>query len=133
MKINYLDHINLRTTNLQALKAFYQEVLGFREGPRPASTVDGAWLYCGKRPAVHLVAATEAPDPPRRLALEHFAFAAEGLAEFLAHLRKRRIAYRVAVAPGSGIRQVNFHDADGNRLHVDFAPGEKADLTPYEP
>jgi catechol-2,3-dioxygenase len=133
MKINYLDHINLRTTQLEALGTFYREVLGFREGPRPEFGFDGAWLYCGDRPVVHLVAASETPDPPSKLSLEHFAFTAEGLAEFLDHLRRLRVAYRIGIAPGFGIRQVNFHDIDGNHLHVDFAPDEEADLSPYQP
>ncbi len=133
MKINYLDHVNLRTSRLEELKAFYQKVLGLQEGPRPDFSFGGAWLYCGDRPVVHLVAVPERPDPPQTLALEHFAFAAEGLAEFLELLRRHHIAYRVGVAPGFGIRQVNIHDPDGNRLHVDFGPAENADLSSFQP
>lgn len=133
MKVKHLDHVNIRTTRLEDLSAFYREVLGLQEGPRPDFAFEGAWLYCGDRPVVHLVAVPEPPEPPRKLSLEHFAFAAEGLAEFLEHLRQRRIGYRVGVAPGFGIRQVNIHDPDGNHLHVDFGPEEEADLSAYQP
>jgi len=133
VNIKYLDHVNLRTHRLDELKTFYREVLGFREGARPEFSFGGAWLYCGDRPVVHLVAVSEAPDPPKKLSLEHFAFAAEGLAEFLDHLRRHGVAYRIGIAPGFGIRQVNFHDPDGNRLHVDFAPEEEADLGSFQP
>jgi len=133
MKINYLDHVNIRTSKLGPLQAFYEDVLGFHVGARPDFPSPGAWLYCGDRPVVHLVVVSSPPSPPSELSLEHFAFAAEGLADFLAHLRRHRIAYRVGVAPGFGIQQVNFHDPEGNHLHVDFAPEEEADVSPYDP
>lgn len=133
MNINYLDHVNIRTTSLDALVAFYTEVLGFQVGLRPDFAFPGAWLYCGDRPVVHLIAVADPLSPGDALSLEHFAFAAEGLGEFLAHLRRHQVAYRVAVVPGFGTRQVNFHDPEGNHLHVDFSPDEDADFAPYDP
>ncbi len=131
MKINYLDHVNIRTVNVAGLVEFYGAILKFEPGPRPDFPFDGAWLYCGDRPVIHLVATADPTGAPWNLRLEHFAFAAEGLSDFLAHLRQHGVAYRVGVAPGFGIQQVNFHDPDGNHLHVDFAPEEAADCSPF--
>ena len=84
-------------------------------------------------PAVHVVAVD---DPPIAYAadqqLEHYAFAATGLADFLAHLRAEKVAYYCRVLPATETRQINFHDCDGNHLHVDFPASETADLSTYD-
>ncbi len=131
MALRHLDHVNLRTADLDRLVAFYGEVLGLEPGWRPPFDFPGAWLYCGERPVVHLVGEQRprAGEDPR---LEHFAFAAEGLAEFLGRLRARKVAYWVRVVPGIELRQVNFRDPDGNHIHVDFDKREEADLADYD-
>ena len=128
MGIKQLDHVNLRTANLARMTAFYRDVLGFADGPRPPFGFGGAWLYCGDQPAVHLVEVEAQPDT-RDPRLEHFAFQAEGMAEFLARLRSAGIAYEIRIVPEFEIRQVNIFDPDGNHLHVDFQPGDDADPT----
>jgi len=130
MPVVQLDHVNICTARLAEMTAFYTEVLGLRPGARPAFSIDGAWLYCGAQAAVHLVAVAEAPrgDGPR---IEHFAFRATELSDFLAHLRAMDIAYRITIVPGLELRQVNIHDPDGNHIEVAFAAEEQADLANY--
>ena len=133
MALKTLDHVNIRTKNLDAMVAWYGLVLDMHPGERPPFPFPGAWLYANDAAMVHLVGVIQAPAPYRPDAqLEHFAIQAEGLAEFLAHLRKEKVAYRCGVLPEMGIQQVNIHDHDGNHIHVDFAPGEEADLTDYD-
>jgi catechol 2,3-dioxygenase-like lactoylglutathione lyase family enzyme len=137
MPLNRLDHVNLRTANLQALQDFYIEVLGMTLGARPPFAFGGAWLYSGppgteKLPTVHLVEVPDQPAPKGELRLEHFAFAAEGLGDFLATLKRHGVSYRIGVVPGFEIIQVNVNDPDGNHIHVDFAPAEAAQA-PEEP
>lgn len=136
MPLARLDHVNLRTADLAAMEAFYTEVLGMSRGPRPPFAFGGAWLYCGEGAArqatVHLVEVAAQPVPDGALRLEHFAFAAQGLVEFLALLKRRGEPYRIGVVPGFGTVQVNIHDPDGNHIHVDFAP-EEAAAVPDEP
>jgi catechol 2,3-dioxygenase-like lactoylglutathione lyase family enzyme len=127
-----LDHVNIRTANLAALRRFYADVLGLRDGERPPFTFAGAWLYCGERAAVHLVEVGRAPQG-REPRIEHFAFGAAGLADFLARLRRAKTAYRIALVPGSGNRQVNVLDPDGNHVEVQFAASEDADLSDFAP
>jgi catechol 2,3-dioxygenase-like lactoylglutathione lyase family enzyme len=132
MSLSRLDHVNLRTADLAAMQAFYTEVLGMSLGLRPPFSFGGAWLYCGGQATVHLVEVARPPAPEGELRLEHFAFAAEGLADFLARLKRHGVAYRIGVVPDFGIVQVNVHDPDGNHIHVDFAPAEAA-AVPGEP
>ena len=125
MALKRLDHVNVRTSNLAAMVSWYQDVLGFEPGPRPAFSFGGAWLYCDGLPIVHLVETGTRPaalDP----ALEHFAIGADGLAEFLAGLRAKGVPFERGTAPGFGIQQVNVWDPDGNHIHIDFAADEKA-------
>lgn len=131
MSLRFLDHVNVRTADLEALRRFYCDVLGLASGPRPPFPFPGAWLYCGDRAAVHLVERSDdyAEGSPR---IEHFAFRAEGLAPFLARLRRLRVPYRVAVVPELDLRQVHVRDPDGNHVEISFAAEEVADLSPYD-
>lgn len=126
-----LDHVNIRTTRLAEITAFYQTVLGMEVGARPPFRgFDGAWLYCGARAAVHLVEVSEDPEAPNPR-IEHFAFKAEGLAGFLDTLKERGVAYRISIVPGLELRQVNIHDPDGNHIEIAFGGAEQADLSDY--
>jgi catechol 2,3-dioxygenase-like lactoylglutathione lyase family enzyme len=123
MQLGKLDHVNVRTSQVDVMVRWYESVLGMRSGPRPDFPFPGAWLYCGDHPCVHLVGVAAAPanqDPK----LEHFAFAASGLEGFLARLTRDRIRHETRRVPGLGIIQVNVWDPDGNHIHIDFAPGE---------
>lgn len=133
MPVHKLDHVNLRTADLDGMIAFYERVMGLRKGARPGFDFPGAWMYAGDQAVVHLVGTTGRPAeyrPDQRL--EHFAMSATGLADFLAHLRRERVAYYCRILPDFGIRQVNIHDCDGNHLHIDFPADEQADLADYD-
>ncbi|WP_371933297.1 VOC family protein [Ruegeria discodermiae] len=55
MPIRRLDHVNVVTSNLEEMVAWYETVLGLRSGPRPDFSFGGAWLCAGDAPIVHLV------------------------------------------------------------------------------
>ncbi len=120
MPLTKLDHVNIRTADLDRSRAFYRDILGMGEGWRPNFPFDGAWMYLDGHPFVHLVDVKETPAPPEALSLEHFAFSATDMDAFLAVLKTANIPYRLAEVPGTDITQVNLHDPDGNHLHVDF-------------
>lgn len=126
--IERLDHLNLRTAQLAAMKDWYTEVLGFEDGPRPDFGFPGAWMYANGQPLVHLVEVDPAPEVPGdNLALEHGAFSATGLAEFLKKLEVRGERHRISRVDAVGVTQVNVWDPDGNHLHIDFQSNEGAE------
>lgn len=132
MALQRLDHVNIRTANLEPMITWYRDILGLEPGPRPSFPFGGAWLYLGDRPIVHLVE-VDATGEQRDLRLEHFAVAAEGMEQFLEHLRQHGVGWRGGVAPVFEIRQVNVWDPDGNHIHVDFSreePGLPGDWQP---
>ncbi len=124
MDIKRLDHVNLRTHQLQNMIEWYRDILGFQQGPRPNFGFPGAWMYRHGQPLVHLVEVTSNPDHSDDLHLEHAAFSATGLAEFQTHLRKHDVPAKETRIEDFGIVQVNIWDPDGNHLHIDFDVSE---------
>ena len=122
MRIGKLDHVNLRTTQLDVLLDWYETVLGMRRGERPDFPFPGAWLYAGDAAAVHLVGIDGAPatGSEAELKLEHFAFSASGRADFEARLQQLGENYRRSEIPAFNIIQINVWDPDGNHIHIDF-------------
>jgi catechol 2,3-dioxygenase-like lactoylglutathione lyase family enzyme len=120
MPLSYLDHVNLRTQNVARLRDFYCGILGLTEGARPPFAFGGAWLYCGEHAVVHLVEVTEQPAPVGALRLEHFSFAATDFEGFASRLQAAGIEHRLSKLLGTETRQINLHDPDGNRVHIDF-------------
>jgi catechol 2,3-dioxygenase-like lactoylglutathione lyase family enzyme len=127
MAIVWLDHVNLRTSNLEAMRKFYVDVVGLDDGPRPDFGFPGAWLYCGERATVHLVQTRLEPagEDPK---LEHFAFRTTDVAEIIARMEKCGVAYTVVDRPQMGILQVNIYDPDGNHIELAFPPVESQAL-----
>jgi len=119
MQLNRLDHVNVKTANLDQMIKWYEDVLGMKSGARPPFPFPGAWMYAGDYPVAHLVGVDSQPagqDPT----LEHFALSATGYASFLENLDRRNIDYRVGKVPGIDVTQVNVFDVDGNHIHIDF-------------
>ena len=127
--IKRLDHVNLRTTALDGMIAWYGEVLGMKPGPRPGFSFPGAWLYAGERPVIHLVGVdTPRGAEPDQLRLEHFALAGDGLKALIDRLESAGEKFRLNRIADFGIIQVNIWDPDGNHIHVDFDAAEAEGL-----
>jgi catechol 2,3-dioxygenase-like lactoylglutathione lyase family enzyme len=131
MDIQKLDHVNIRTADLPAITAFYQDVLGLELGPRPPFGSPGSWMYAGGHPIVHI--SSRRGDPMQGSSqIDHIAFGATGIAATLEKLKSHKIAYQCVIVPESEVRQVFFLDIEGNKLELDFAPGEMADFSNYD-
>lgn len=122
--IERLDHVNLQTVQLDAMIAWYEHILQLKNGYRPNFPFNGAWIYAGDIPVVHLVEVAHAPPEASDLALEHAAFRAKGLPKFIERLQVAGEALRVVRVPEMPLVQVNVWDPDGNHLHVDFDAAE---------
>lgn len=124
MLVTHLDHVNIRTKNLDAMKDWYTRVLNMQSGPRPEFSFGGAWMYLGDQPVVHLVSVDQAAAPEKTLQMEHFALRGNDLNEFVARLDAAEVEYQIRETPGDAfpMTQVNIHDPDGNHIHVDFRP-----------
>ena len=126
MEIGRLDHVNIRTTNLDQLVIWYETMLGMVSGRRPNFPFPGAWLYVGEQAMVHLIAVEgdAGTGSESALKLEHFAFRARGFKQMIARLEAAGERYDTAPLPGVDITQVNIWDPDGNHSHIDFSSSE---------
>ena len=124
VQIGRLDHVNLRTAELDRLIDWYGRVLNIHPGKRPDIPVPGAWLYTDGLATIHVNVTSDAPriDNPT---LEHFSFRATGLRDFIARLKREKEPYETVLVPGVNLVQVNVFDPDGNHIHIDFG-GEEA-------
>ncbi len=117
------DHVNIRTSRLDEMVAWYGEILGLKPGWRPDFAFPGAWLYLGDVAYVHLIGEDRARRP-EDLTLEHFAFRGEGMATFMAKLEQRGIAAELFEVTDASVVQVNIRDPEGIHIHIDFALAE---------
>lgn len=123
MQLGRLDHVNIRTSQLDEMVTWYTTVLGMENGDRPPFPFPGAWLYADGHPFVHLIGVEQEPRSlePK---LEHFAFSGTGLTGFMERLDAAGIDYEPVRVPGIHVLQINLLDCDGNHIHIDFSPEE---------
>lgn len=127
MQVIKLDHVNIRTTQLEAMIDWYTDILGLHNGFRPNSSSEGAWLYAGDSAIVHLVRMDkpEAVGSESSLKLEHFSLRASGLVDFESKLHEAEEKYERVELPAVNLVLYNVWDPDGNHIHVDFELAQK--------
>lgn len=138
-----LNHYSIRTTDLDACKHFYAEVLGLRVGPRPEFPFPGLWLYSGDtalwaNAVVHIIGID--PNDPAGLkaylgdrdlgslqgtgAIDHVAFFATGLAAMRDKLKRLGVAARERTVPTLGLHQVFVDDPNGVVVELNYPAAE---------
>jgi catechol 2,3-dioxygenase-like lactoylglutathione lyase family enzyme len=125
MSIRGMNHFTVLARDLAASRAFYVDVLGLAEGPRPPFAFPGAWLYVNDAPVLHIVAGRAVPEPPAGV-IDHMAFSASGLRGTVARLKEHEIAYELRRQPGPGTWQLFCHDPSGAKVELDFSSEEPA-------
>jgi catechol 2,3-dioxygenase-like lactoylglutathione lyase family enzyme len=125
MHIQRMDHFTIVTDRLAETLAFYA-MLGLHPGARPAFSVPGAWLYALDQPILHVIEVTSMPEP-RRGALDHMAYRAQGLLATTQLLDDRAIRHRIIRTPAPfRMWQLFFVDPNGVDVEMDFEPQEPA-------
>ncbi|HXN16312.1 MAG TPA: VOC family protein [Usitatibacter sp.] len=124
MAIQGMNHFNVLTDDVDATRMFYIGVLGMSEGSRPPLAFDGAWLYAGGAPILHVSAAKLPAD--RAGVLDHIAFSATDLQATIARLREHQVQFNLRRQVGTGIWQIFCHDPMGAKVELDFDPSESA-------
>ena len=142
-----LNHISIRTADLDASRRFYADVLGLSVGPRPDFPFPGLWMYRGDHgdvanAVVHLIGIDRSdPDGLKKYlgdrdeaalagsgAVDHIAFFADGLSAMLAHLKQQNVAYRERTVPSIGLHQLFVEDPCGIVIELNYAATEKSAL-----
>ena len=142
MAISKLAHFSVRTTNIEASKRFYIDVMGFREGFRPPFKFPGVWLYQGDDEAdygiVHIIG-IDFSDPSGLVdylgekaedslvgggAVDHIAFTATDLPDMYRRLKATNLPYRERTVPALGLHQVFLEDPSGVTIELNFPSNE---------
>jgi catechol 2,3-dioxygenase-like lactoylglutathione lyase family enzyme len=122
MSVGVLDHYNVSTRKLKETVQFYEDVLGFVNGPRPEFDFPGAWLYSSGQPVLHLndIAQTAQQQPPDSGVIDHIAFGSRGFEATKQHLAGKGIPYRVNQVPNSTRWQIFFRDPNNVEIELNF-------------
>jgi len=117
-----LHHINIKAPSelLDAEKHFFLDVLGLTEGPRPAFTSPGYWLYSGDHPIVHLSVSQQHFASERQGYFDHVAFQSTGLPSFLKRLENAGLDYSTSHIDATATTQIFLHSPTGTKIEVSF-------------
>ena len=118
--IRALDHVNIRTADFAATKAFLTDVLGLAEGWRPPFPFPGAWLYAGDKDVVHLVEVDRPAADSAGSSLDHFAFDIADYDEALRRIEATGLAFRALTTPGTSVRQIFVRDPNGVTIELNW-------------
>lgn len=121
--IHGMNHFTVITEDLPRTLDFYVGVLGLERGPRPDLGFDGAWLYAGNMPILHVYADRPVPAGVAGV-IDHMAFSAKNLREVKARFDTRGLKYDLRQQKGSGTWQLFCHDPSGAKVELDFDPSE---------
>jgi len=144
MPLKKLAHYSVRTMDIEASKRFFVDVLGMREGYRPAFKFPGAWLYLGDDESdfgvVHIIGIDRNnPDGLREYlgdkdesslhgsgSVDHIAFTAIGIAQMRTKLQAEKVTYRERTVPDLGLHQIFVEDPSGVTIELNF-PAQELD------
>ena len=127
MSVGVLDHYNVSTRKLGDTIRFYEEILGFENGPRPPFDFPGAWLYSDGHPVLHLndISQTDKSQQPTSGVIDHVAFGSRGFEAMKRHLAGKGIVHRINEVPNSSRRQIFLTDPNNVLLELNFDVGSE--------
>lgn len=122
MPIAGLDHYALLASDPERTVRFYSDVVGLHLGYRPALSFEGAWLYVGTDPIVHVIFGRDFAEGGTG-AVDHLAFRANGnVDDAIAKLQAHNVPYSMRTIERTGVVQVFFRDPDQVGVELNFSP-----------
>ena len=118
-----LDHVTLRTHDLEGTSAFFGIVLGLKPGYRPASIFPGYWLYGGGRAVVHLVPGSGGTVDRTGETIDHVAYQLTDHDGLRRKLDDLSIPYSRMELPELGERRLFVQTPTGILLELVFREG----------
>lgn len=124
MAVVGINHINIEvsTEQLPKVRAFYEDILGLKPGFRAKSKRDGAWLYAGDTPIIHLSVTEDPMNESDKIHFNHVAFACSELIQFKNHLDQRYIQYNLEQRSLADceMTQIFLYDPVGIKIELNF-------------
>ena len=123
MPLTELNHVTVRTKEMERTREFYVNVLGMTVGFRPDLGFPGYWLYVGKSPVVHLVPESNGigAGPSEDTGnFDHVAFLAQDYDATSRHLRALGLEFRSNDVPAARLRQLFLTDPNRVMIELNF-------------
>jgi catechol 2,3-dioxygenase-like lactoylglutathione lyase family enzyme len=122
MSVGMLDHYNVSTRKLKETVQFYEDVLGFVNGPRPQFNFPGAWLYSAGHAVLHLndISETDMRQRPDTGVINHIAFSSRSFEAMKRRLAGKGVPFRVNQVPNSTRWQIFVRDPNNVDIELNF-------------
>ena len=137
MPLSYLEHALIQSTDIEATKDWYVNVLGMKVGPHPDFKVPVYWLFIGDKDVLHIAeggakvsearlkyAGQESQATYGSGVVDHLAFRASGLLDMIAHLQKHRVEFKERQVDNQGLYQLFLHDPNGVKIELNYPAAE---------
>jgi catechol 2,3-dioxygenase-like lactoylglutathione lyase family enzyme len=115
-----LDHVTLRTHDLEGTRTFLETVLDLKLGYRPAFSFPGYWLYDDGKPIVHLIPGRSGPIDRTGETIDHVGFRLADHDGMRRKLDALGIAYSRMELPELGERRLFIRTPTGILLELVF-------------
>jgi len=115
-----LDHVTLRTGDLEGTRAFLEMVLEVRPGYRPDFSFPGYWLYAADEPVIHLIPGEGGAVDRRGETIDHAAFRLEDHDGMRNKLDRLGIPYSRMELPDLGEKRIFVRTPAGILLELVF-------------
>jgi catechol 2,3-dioxygenase-like lactoylglutathione lyase family enzyme len=123
LTVTHIDHVSVLITDVARSRAFYNDVLGLTEIPKP-TTFDfvALWYDLGGGHTLHLLL----KDKPDAISARHFCLRVADVVAAREHFRRHGVAMQ-ETGPIPGADRFFVSDPDGNRIEI------LQWLRPYDP
>lgn len=117
-----LDHVTIRTGDIDATRAFFETVFDLTIGERPSAIrrIPGFWLYAEGRPLVHIIGSYGNGYDRAAEAIDHVGFRLDNYAAFRARLDRLAFAYSTMDLAEIGERRLFLRAPGGPLLEAVF-------------
>lgn len=116
-----INHVLVRTSDLEVMNRFLVEIIGLEPGKRPPFPFPGSWFYSEGTPLVHVMLERSAGDADG--AVDHVALEGADYDTLITTLNMHDIHYVERDVPQSGEHQVFIFGPDGLKVEMMFPAG----------
>ncbi len=117
-----LNHVLVKTRDLNAMTEFWTQCIGLELGERPPFPFPGAWLYSDGQALIHII--EDSMIESSNAVLSHVALEGANYTGLIETLKDNHIPYSETDVPRSGERQVFVKGPDGLKVEMLFDLGQ---------
>jgi len=118
MRLHDINHVAIRTLDLDKTNKFYTEVLGMGLAKRPPFDFPGSWLSIGQT-MIHVMAGAAAYDLEGKF--RPMGGSAEGFDDYAQRFTEHGLEWREFAVPEADICQLFVRDPNGILIELNFA------------